>query len=298
MDAAEIDGTHMNDRSAETDFRFAAADGYSLAATLRRPAAGQDKGFVLLASATAVPRQYYGRFAGYLAARGFCAMTFDYRGIGGSKPRSLRGFECRMRDWAALDISAAVDFAAREAGGPLVYVGHSYGGQALGLLPNNQKVSRALFVAAQIGYWRLFPPPENWRVYFMLNVAGPLVAHTLGYVPGRLGVGEDLPKGVFLEWAGWCMKPNYLFDDETLDARKNFPNYHGALRGIGMADDAWAPPVSVEKLLAGYTGTAPEHVTIAPADIGEQKIGHFGYFRQQAGEKLWPAAADWLGGKS
>ena len=47
-----------------------------------------------------------------------------------------------------------------------------------------------------------------------------------------------------------------------------------------------------------YTGTAPEHVTIAPADIGEQKIGHFGYFRQQAGEKLWPAAADWLGGKS
>ncbi len=298
MDSTVIDGAIMNDRSAETDFRFAAADGYSLAATLRRPAAGPEKGFVLVASATAVPRQYYARFAGYLAARGFRVMTFDYRGIGGSRPRSLRGFECRMRDWAALDLSAAVDFAAREAGAPLGYVGHSYGGQALGLLPNNQKVSRALFVAAQVGYWRLFPPPENWRVYFMLNVAGPLVAHTLGYVPGRLGVGEDLPKGVFLEWAGWCMKPNYLFDDETLDARKNFPNYHGALRSIGMADDAWAPPVAVGKLLAGYTGTAPEHVTIAPADIGEQKIGHFGYFRQQAGEKLWPAAADWLGGKS
>jgi predicted alpha/beta hydrolase len=94
------------------------------------------------------------------------------------------------------------------------------------------------------------------------------------------------------------MKPNYLFDDATLDARKNFSNYHGALRGIGMADDSWAPPIAIEKLLAGYTGTRPEQVTIAPADIGEKKIGHFGYFRQPAGEKLWPAAADWLGGKS
>jgi len=185
----------------------------------------------------------------------------------------------------------------REAGAPILYVGHSYGGQALGLLPNNDKVARALFVAAQVGYWRLFPPPENWRVYFMLNVAGPLVAHTLGYVPGKLGLGEDLPKGVFLEWADWCMKPKYLFDDATLDARKNFPNYRGALRGIGLSDDAWAPPIAVAKLLAGYTGTRPEHITVAPADVGENKIGHFGYFRPQAGEKLWPAAADWLGGK-
>ena len=110
----------MNDRSRETDFRFAAADGYSLAATLRRPAAGQEKGFVLVASATAVPRQYYARFAGHLAARGFGVMTFDYRGVGGSRPSSLRGFACRMRDWAALDIPAAVDFAAREAGAPLL----------------------------------------------------------------------------------------------------------------------------------------------------------------------------------
>src|SRR5262249_26659367 len=130
----------MNGPNNESDFRFAAADGYSLAATLRRPA-GAPKGFVLVASATATPRQYYGRFANYPAARVFSVMTFDYRGIGGSRPASLRGFECKMRDWAALDISAAVDFAARE-GGPLLYVGHSYGGQALGLLPNNQKVAR------------------------------------------------------------------------------------------------------------------------------------------------------------
>jgi predicted alpha/beta hydrolase len=285
----------MNDRNAEAEIHFTAVDGYRLAATLHRPPAKTGKGLVLIASATAVPRQYYGKFAAYLVERGFSVITFDYRGIGDSRPASLRGFECRMRDWAALDITAAVDFALREANGePLLYVGHSYGGQGLGLLPNNQKVSRALFVAAQVGYWKLFPAPEKYRVYMMLNFFGPAAAHLFGYVPGKLGIGEDLPKGVFLEWAGWCMKPNYLFDDKTLDARKNFSNYHGALRGIGMTDDDWAPPVAVGKLLEGYTGTKPEHVTIRPTDIGVNKLGHFGFFREVGRGKLWPAAADWL----
>ncbi len=286
----------MNNRNAESEIHFPAVDGYRLAATLHLPANKSGKGMVLIASATAVPRQYYGKFASYLAENGFSALTFDYRGIGDSRPASLRGFKCRMRDWAALDITAAVDFASQYAQGePLLYVGHSYGGQGLGLLPNNQKISRALFVAAQVGYWRLFPAPEKYRVYMMLNFFGPAAAHLFGYVPGKLGIGEDLPKDVFLEWASWCMKRNYLFDDETLDARKNFPNYHGALRGVGMVDDDWAPPIAIEKLLAGYTGTKSEQITICPSDVGVSKLGHFGFFREVGREKLWPTAADWLG---
>lgn len=286
----------MDDRSAKSEIYLPASDGYRLAATMRRPSKSNGKGLVLIASATAVPRQYYGKFAAYLVECGFSALTFDYRGIGGSRPPSLRGFKCRMRDWAALDITAAVDFAAREANGePLLYVGHSYGGQGLGLLPNNQKVSRALFAAAQIGYWALFPAPEKYRVYVMLNFLGPAAAHLFGYVPGKLGIGEDLPKNVFLEWATWCMNPDYLFDDETLESRKNFSNYHGALRGIAMADDDWAPPVAVQKLLAHYTGTKPEQITVRPSDIGVSKLGHFGFFREVGREKLWPAAAEWLG---
>jgi predicted alpha/beta hydrolase len=284
-----------NARTAETDFSFPALDGYGLAATLRRPAAGDAKAFVLIGAATAVPRQFYGKFASYLAEDGFAVLTFDYRGVGGSRPASLRGFPASMRDWAALDLTAAIDFAAREAQGrPLVLVGHSFGGQALGLVPNNAKVARALLVAAQVGYWRLFPPPESYRVYMKLRVVGPAVAHAFGYLPGWFGIGEDLPKGVFLEWAGWCMNPRYLFDDPALETRKNFPNYHGAMRAIGLADDKWAPPKAVELLLEGYTGTKPEHVTINPRDVGAQKIGHFGFFRAEQRDMLWRGAAEWL----
>lgn len=279
----------------ETELSFPARDGHALAATLREPAQRDAKAFVLIGSATAVPRQFYGKFARYLAEAGFAALTFDYRGVGGSKPKSLRGFSARMRDWAALDLTAAIDFAAKQAAGrPLLLVGHSFGGQALGLVPNSQKISRALLVAAQVGYWRLFPPPENYRIYVRLRFVGPAVAHAFGYVPGWLGVGVDLPKGVFLEWAGWCMNPRYLFDDATLETRKNFPNYTGALQAIGLADDKWAPPVAVQLLLDGYTGTKPEHLTIAPADVGAAKIGHFGFFRAEHRDTLWKQAAEWL----
>jgi len=286
-----------NVRTTETELNFPARDGYVLAGTLRRPADGDAKAFVLVGSATAVPRQFYGKFAAYLAENGFAVLTFDYRGVGGSRPKSLRGFPASMRDWAALDLSAAIDFAAHEAKGrPLVLVGHSFGGQALGLVPNSPKISRALLVAAQVGYWRLFPPPENYRVYARLRLIGPALAHAFGYLPGWLGVGQDLPKGVFLEWAGWCMKPRYLFDDATLETRKNFPKYKGAMRAIGLADDKWAPPKAVALLLEGYTGTKPEHLTVAPRDVGASKIGHFGFFRADRCDTLWKQAAEWLAG--
>src|ERR1700687_1687088 len=100
-DGLGIDGAGMSERSTESDFRFAATDGYSPAATLPRPATGPQKGFVLIASATATPRHYYGRFATYLAERGFGVMTFDYRGISDSRPPSPRGLQWRLPRWAA-----------------------------------------------------------------------------------------------------------------------------------------------------------------------------------------------------
>jgi predicted alpha/beta hydrolase len=277
----------------QSELRIAARDGYQLAATRR--AAGEPRATALIASATAVPRGFYGRFAAYLAERGFDTLTFDCRGIGGSRPVSLRGFPGRMRDWASLDVAPVVDLAATlNPGKPLVYVGHSFGGQALGLLPNSNKVSRALLVASQVGYWRyVVPATERYRVYILLRFVGPLIARTLGYLPGGIGLGDGLPRDAFLEWAGWCLKPNYLFDDPTLETLANYPRYSGAMRAIGMADDPWATPPAIARLLHGYTGTKPEHLTLEPRSVGLSKIGHFGYFRQDA-RAAWRGAADWL----
>ena len=176
------------------DTTIAARDGYALAASVSMPE-GTPAGAVLINSATAVPRKIYRGFAGYLAGQGFAVVTYDYRGTGGSRPASLRGFKVRMRDWAALDVAGAIDHMRMVWPKlPLAVVGHSFGGQALGLTPNNSEISRAFFVAAQAGYWRLFHSPEKYRVYAMLRFIGTPVARMLGYMPGRIGIGEALPE--------------------------------------------------------------------------------------------------------
>lgn len=276
------------------DTTIAAQDGYSLAATVFAPERRPDR-VVLINSATAVPRKIYRGFATYLAERGSAVVTYDYRGIGGSRPKSLKGFDTRMRDWAALDVAGAVQHVRQVWPHlPLAYVGHSFGGQALGLLPNNSEVSRALFVAAQAGYWRLFTPPENYRVWALLRLVGVPAAKLSGYAPGRLGIGEDLPKGVFLEWVNWVMQPRYLFDDETLAARANYPNYCGDVLAIGFDDDPWATAPAIDLLVSGLTSADVRRRQIKPADIGATAVGHFGFFRPERRDPLWRDAAEWL----
>lgn len=278
------------------DTVVAARDGHALAATVFTPE-GAPRGAVLVASATAVPRKIYRGFASYLAERGFAVLTFDYRGIGGSRPRSLRGFRARMRDWALLDTAAMVDHIRQVwPAAALSVVGHSFGGQAVGLVPNNGEISRALLVAAQAGYWRLFQAPEKYRVYVLMHLFGVPVARMLGYVPGRIGLGEDVPRDVFLEWADWVTRPRYFFDDPTLTETGNFSRYRGALRAICLTDDPWATAPAVDLLCSRFTGTAPERVDIDPRAIGAGRIGHFGFFRPEHRATLWRDAADWLSG--
>lgn len=236
-------------------------------------------------------RKIYRGFAGYLAHRGCAVLTYDYRGIGDSRqksmegynqPKSLVGFKASMSDWAALDITAAVTWMReRYHNLPLGYVGHSFGGQVLGLLSNNREVSRALLIAAQAGYWKLMASPERYRVYTMFNFVGIPLARLLGYAPGWSGIGEDLPKEAFLQWARWVMSPHYLFDERDLACLQNFSKYRGALRALCLSDDPWATRPAVEMLCSGFTSIKPDILTVTPNDVGAARIGHFGFFRPE-----------------
>jgi predicted alpha/beta hydrolase len=285
------------------DISLPAADGYLLGASLFLPR-GVKRHAVLINSATAVPRKVYRGFAGYLARRGCAVLTYDYRGIGDSRRKSLvgynqfkslKGFNASMADWATLDITGAVAWMReRYKTMPLTYVGHSFGGQALGLLANNTEVSRALLIAAQAGYWKLIATPERYRVYAMMNALGLPITRVLGYAPGWAGVGVDLPKGVFEQWTRWVMSPRYLFDDGTLTGLGNFGNYKGVLRALCLTDDPWATRPAVELLCSGFTAITPDIVSITPKDVETARIGHLGFFRPEHRDTLWRGAAEWL----
>lgn len=277
------------------DIKLQAADGYTLAATLFLPRRAKRKQAILINSAAAVPRKIYKGFASYLAGRGAVVLTYDYRGIGGSRPKSLKGFPATMSDWARLDATAAVNWMrTRYKEHPLDVIGHSFGGQAVGLIPNNTEIQRTLFIAALAPHWRLIASPERYRVYAMMKYLGQPLARLLGYVPGRVGIGEDMPKDVFLQWSSWIMNPRYFFTDDLLEGRGNFEKYRGELRAFCIADDPWGTRAAVELLCSGFTGIEPQIIDIVPKENDAGQIGHFGFFRPQHRKTLWRKAGDWL----
>ena len=274
------------------DLRIAAADGFSLAATLHA-AADRAAGVVVVNSATGVRRAFYRRFAAHLAAHGLDVLTYDYRGIGESRPRSLRGFSAAMHHWGERDLTGVLAWAhAHAAGRRIVAVGHSAGGQIVGLAPNRRFVSALLAVGAQSGDWRLWPAPARYRMALLWYGVVPAVANAFGYLPGAFGIGEDLPRGVALEWAHWCRTPAYLAGDDGA-RRRAFAAFDGHILAMSFDDDDYAPSRAVDGLMELYASARVTRRHVRPADVG-MPVGHFGFFREAMRERLWRDATAWL----
>ena len=270
-----------------------ATDGYALAALLYHPA-GKVRGRIVVAGATGVPQHFYRHFAQYAASQGYTTLTFDYRGIGGSKPPSLRGFDMRLLDWAEKDLSVAVEAMAQDDQ-PLFMVGHSFGGHAFGLLPNHDKIARFYTFGTGSGWHGYMPFGEQIRVLLMWRVVGPLITHWNGYLAwSKLGMGDDMPLGVFRDWKHWCRFPRYFFDDPTMSSvHKQFSSVKTPIVAANALDDLWACPASRDAFMSGYANTNCERVDIDPQSKGLGPIGHMGYFRRPA-QPLWQDALDWF----
>lgn len=275
-----------------TPVEFAARDGYSLAGTLFHP--GQANGrAVLIHAATGVRRGYYAKFATHLADAGFTVLSFDYRGIGDSRRGSLRNFPARMRDWAQLDAAAALDFLEKQAAGAkLLCVGHSFGGNGLGVAPGIERYRAALFVGTQSGYWRHWPGAGKPAMWLLTHLMLPSVSGALGYFPMKLlGQGEDLPGGVAREWAGWCRHPEYA---AGVVGSEGYARLTAPIRSYWVSDDRYAPRPAAEALFELYPNAAEKELVEVDAAAHGGGIGHFGFFRERFRDSLWRDAAGWL----
>lgn len=284
---------------ASEPFRVAARDGLPLAATVYRPRSTTPvERVVLVCSAMGVRRDYYASFAEHAAERGAAVITFDYRGIGGSRPASLRRSRATLGDWGRLDLPALIDWAAETfPGRRLSAVVHGVGGQILGLAPNAGALGDVLALGAQSGYWGHWRGTERLRVLALWTLWIPVLSRLVGYFPSRrLGLGEDLPAGVAREWAFWGRQPEYLMGCLDPEERARYAAFRGRLRALGALDDFFAPPAAVAAFVRFYPAAAGEHHTLRPAELGLESIGHFGYFRERVGQRLWPRELDWLFG--
>jgi predicted alpha/beta hydrolase len=271
------------------------ANGAQLGATLY-PAA-EAKGVVLLHPATAVTQGFYEAFARHLAGIGLSTLTYDYRGTGRSRGASLRGDTVTMADWMNEDVPAVARWAAaRFPGLPLLAVGHSVGGHAMILSGDDPLVRAGVLIACHAGITRTIRGrAERARVRLVMRVLAPLLCALKGYMPGkRIGLGEDLPRGVMLEWSRWTTLPRYFYDDPALDAARRAARVRMPLLALGFDDDPWANPHAMDILLSGVTGAPIERRQLDPQALGLAGVGHMGFFRKRCGPALWPQVGDWL----
>lgn len=265
-----------------------ALDGYLLTAMLRKPA-GKALGVIQIQSGTGIPQELYGPFAEYLTAKGYVTITFDYRGINLSSPESLRGFEAKITDWGRLDMAGVFDWVLdRYPDLKKIIIGHSMGGQMLGLMHNNHLIDQAIFIASCTGYWRDFQNPIR-RLMPLWIFAMNFSTKIYGYATAKkLRQGENLPGGVALQFASWCADPGYFQSDlESGTVPLYFDQYQGPLTSIQITDDPMANQVTANKLLTFYPNAQKTVLRIAPEEFGVKKIGHTGYFSRKFRESLW-----------
>lgn len=250
------------------------------------------KAAVLIAGAMGVKQDYYAEFAAWLASQGYAAMSFDYRGMGESRPahakHSLRDFEADLFDWSR-DIDTAIEALQSAAPDvPLYVVGHSLGAQLPGLLRHRDRIAGLVSVAAGSGYWRDNAPQLKRMVLYFWHVLVPVAVLLAGYFPGkRIGKVGDLPRGVVMQWRRWCLNPRYHVGAEGQAVRELFEGARFPVVALSITDDELMTERGTRVLIDCYANAPRELHRIAPADVGAQRIGHFGFFRNQFRSTLW-----------
>jgi predicted alpha/beta hydrolase len=292
--AGDSDDAH--DADDPGDIHLMAADGRPLAATWFQPA-GPLRAVTVVSSAAGVPRGYYRAFAGWLAQHGHAVLTYDYRGVGASRLGPLPQDPATMRDWALLDMPAAL--AAAEArrqahGVPLLLVGHSFGGNSIAFAAGVERADALLIVAAGLGEPRLYPGVHRLVAGTFFRAWLPAVVRLAGHLPGwALGGGaQPLPPGVARQWRDWGLTRGWAYRHPDLQPHDRTARVRAPVHVWNVSDDlSFSPPGTVEALAARFQADVVRRFTVKPAELGLRRLGHFGAFRRQAGPALW---ARWM----
>ena len=270
-------------------------DGYVLSSYLFQ-ALEPLEGTLIINSATGVRQQIYFAFAQYMADCGFTTLTYDYRGIGESKPKRMRGFEASMKDWGTKDFVAVTKYIrALEPDLPMHVVGHSVGALIIGMNPQSREFSRMVFVGTQKAFVGNLNLRTRLMGYLGFGVVQPLTTRLLGYFPAhRFGLGESLPAGSARNWRTLVLEKestNLLMEPEQRTYAENLSQEVLVLRA---QDDSWLTDRGVRSLLKEtYPNLSPTFRLLKKTDSPQGEIGHINYFRSY-NKTLWSQVEDFL----
>ena len=292
-----MNGRYIPESIEAAQVRLRALDGYELGAYFYPAAATEapERAAVLHCGA-GIPASRYRRFASFLAASGVATLIYDYRGVGLSRPRVLRGFRAAIEDWAEYDCGGAIAWLReRFPQAEMLGVAHSIGALLVGGAPNSGEQDRLILVGGHTGYYGDYHPRYRVAMTAVWHALMPAITLALGYFPARrLGLGEDIPSRIALQWASRRspdlrpsgIGPGYARVQTLLDRCAALQR---PALVISVSDDAFATEGGVKRLLSYYPRLFPlQRLEFTPADAGTRRIGHFGLFGRHAGAALWP----------
>jgi len=266
-------------------------DGFTLRGTLYTPARSRGVA-VIVCAAIFVRERFYARFAAHLAGRGYRVITFGNRGQGVSLDAGGPGRRPRLRHWGERDLPAVVACArSRAPGDRLFVVGHSMGGQLVGLTEAVHELDGVVTVAATAAWWGHWPRPQRHGILaFYLTL--PIVGRALKVLPaGRFGLGPDLHSDVARAWVRWGRSPDYFLAPRFGIAHQ-MGRYRGRVLALSFTDDALGAREAVDALHRRWTAASLTRRHVAPS--GNGSLGHFGYFRAGPGPALWEETIAWM----
>jgi len=91
------------------------------------------------------------------------------------------------------------------------------------------------------------------------------------------------------QWRRWCLDRDYAVGAEGPEVAAQFAAVRIPITSISFADDEFMSLKNTPSLHGYYQGAPPRMKRIAPADIGVQRIGHFGFFNSRFQDSLWQA---------
>lgn len=243
---------------------------------------------LLINSATGVKQQIYFSFAKYFSKKGFTVITYDYRGIGLSKPRKMKNFEASMRIWGSKDYKALTEYIRLNFKDFKKYcLGHSVGALILGMNKNSDMFDEFIFVGTQNAFVGNLKFRTKIEAYLGFGIMQPLTTTLLGYFPAQwFGLGESLPKNCAYDWRTLILnrKSTNSLLDKIEDYSKNLTQKVFVIRA---EDDVWLTEKGVKSLLnETYPNLRPVYRLIKISESEKGEIGHVNFFRSY-NKKLW-----------
>lgn len=277
------------------DKKLECKDGEFIAATIHYPINAL-KGAILIAPATGIKRQFYANFAHYLAENGYGVISFDNRGIGESLVGDIKKSNASLQCWGEKDMPAVLEYLKSNFPNTKYHlVGHSAGGQLVGLMHNASELNSMFNFACSSGQLKNMSNSHKIKAHFFMNFFIPLNNILFGHTKSQwVGMGEPLPKNAAKQWRDWCNGQGYV---KTSFGKTVFNHAYDELSipslWINAIDDEIANDANLADMLTVFPQLNAETLTLNPKEHGLKEIGHMKFFSKKS-KALWSIALQWL----